>query len=217
MNELYYSRDGVEIYLGDSREIIVGLGYEFDVICTDPPYGMNYSAHRKYHHWGHIHGDDEFPMWLFDVGYRRSMFVFCRWTELMDFPRKPDSVIAWDKLHFAGKGNTYREYARRWECIAFYSGESHVFVNGRPSDVIGVKRVDGLKKLHSTQKPVEVVQKLLYHVKRDSSVLDPFMGSGTTLFAAKQLGMSGKIVGIEIEERYCEVAARRLDQGVLFT
>lgn len=68
--------------------------------------------------------------------------------------------------------------------------------------------------VHPTQKPLGILEPLLrYSVPPGGLVLDPFAGSGSTLLAAKQLGMLA--VGVEVDERYCEVAARRLDQGVL--
>jgi site-specific DNA-methyltransferase (adenine-specific) len=66
---------------------------------------------------------------------------------------------------------------------------------------------------HVTEKPLAVITYLLPLLRPDTTVLDPFMGSGTTLRAAKDLGR--KAIGIEIEERYCEIAARRLSQQVL--
>lgn len=68
---------------------------------------------------------------------------------------------------------------------------------------------------HPTQKPLALLSRIVRSmVPVDGSVLDPFMGSGTTLRAAKDLGR--RAIGIEIEERYCEIAANRLAQGVLF-
>lgn len=67
---------------------------------------------------------------------------------------------------------------------------------------------------HPTQKPVEIIDPILrYSVPTGGIVLDPFMGSGTTLIAAKSLGL--RAIGIELQEKYCEVAAKRLRQGVL--
>jgi DNA modification methylase len=68
-------------------------------------------------------------------------------------------------------------------------------------------------RYHPTQKPLDVIRWCLSFYPKAKTILDPFMGSGTTLRAAKDLGLSA--IGIEIEERYCEIAANRLRQGVL--
>ena len=76
-------------------------------------------------------------------------------------------------------------------------------------------RMNGLEKEHQTQKPLALMASILAVRPDWNTVLDPFMGSGTTLVAAKHLGR--KAIGIELEEKYCEIAARRLSQESLFT
>jgi site-specific DNA-methyltransferase (adenine-specific) len=70
--------------------------------------------------------------------------------------------------------------------------------------------------VHPTQKPVEIITPLIeYSCPADGMVLDPFMGSGTTLVAARQLGR--RAIGIEVEEKYCAAAVKRLRQQALST
>lgn len=85
----------------------------------------------------------------------------------------------------------------------------------KPKDVYPstlIRRTPPSDRVHVTQKPVELVTDLLV-VANEGPLLDPFMGSGTSLVAAQRTGR--KAIGIELEERYCEIAARRLDQEVL--
>jgi site-specific DNA-methyltransferase (adenine-specific) len=69
------------------------------------------------------------------------------------------------------------------------------------------------ERVHPTQKPVSLMRWCIEFFPHARTILDPFMGSGTTLRAAKDLGR--KAIGIEIEERYCEIAAKRLSQMAL--
>ena len=74
------------------------------------------------------------------------------------------------------------------------------------------ERID-FDRFHPTQKPVDLMAWCINHAPKADTILDPFMGSGTTLVAAKQLGR--RAVGIEIEEKYCAIAVQRLAQEVM--
>ena len=79
-------------------------------------------------------------------------------------------------------------------------------------NVISCPTLTGDDKEHIAEKPIEVMKWVLAVTKANSTILDPFMGSGTTLRAAKDLRR--KAIGIEIEEKYCEISAKRLSQEV---
>ena len=210
----YYCQDGITIYHGDSREILGGGQLSaIGLIVTDPPYGMSYCSNRspKHLHLGGIQGDQSYPEWIFyELTYRVGMCVFCRWDNLQTIP-PPKSFIVWDKgVH--SMGDLKHEFGRQWEGVAFYPGPEHEFTK-RPSDVIRASRVTPGDMQHPTQKPIECITPLIL-CHPVGMILDPFMGSGTTLEAAKLTGRPA--IGIEIEERFCEIAARRLSQGNLF-
>jgi len=207
----YYERDGIVIYHGDCRDILPTLG-PVDLVLTDPPYGIDYQSARRIERQrkAKIQGDDEFPVWIFDeLRPALAMLVWCRWDILPQLPL-PKSLIVWDKGNHS-MGDLQHEYGRQWEGCAFYPGPLHAFVS-RPVDIIRWPRIPPDQMVHPNEKPVEVMRQLLVAYP-NGLVLDPFMGSGTTLRAAKDLGR--RCIGIEIEEKYCEIAVKRLAQEVL--
>ena len=210
MMKPYYQDEWVTIYHGDCREILPDLP-KVDLVLTDPPYGIDYQSARRTD-WNRkvkIVGDDEFPLWIFDaLKPLFAMFVWCRWDILAQLP-KPKSFIVWDKcIH--SMGDLKHEYGRQWEAIAFYPTKEHKFTK-RPVDIIRCQRVSPDKMLHPNEKPVGAITPLIIANEGDT-VLDPFMGVGSTLLASKKLNR--KCIGIEIEEKYCEIAAKRCSQQV---
>ena len=203
----YFDKDGIQIFLGDCLEIMPTFADKsFDLVLTDPPYGMNFqSNHRKVKH-DKIANDDVFNHEAVNEFFRLSnmaVYVFCRWDNLTVLP-KPKSFLVWVKNNWS-MGDLKHEHGRQWEGIAFYPQKNHEFIKRIP-DVIHAKRTGNI--LHPTEKPVDLLEELIKNNKGDI-IFDPFMGSGTTLVAAKKLGR--KSVGIEISEKYCEIAVKRLE------
>jgi len=205
----YYQDQSVTIYHGDCRQIVPQLG-NFDLLLTDPPYGMRFQSNYRQIKHKAIEGDDQMDVELIESLIKKAKcaaYVFCRWDNLLSMP-KPKSVIVWVKNN-TSMGDLNHEHARQWEACCFYPMENHKF-NRRPSDVIYAKRTDNA--WHPTQKPVDVMIQLI-DANQCQTILDPFAGSGTTGRAAKDLGKQAVL--IEMDEQYCEIAAQRMAQEVL--
>jgi DNA modification methylase len=201
----YYQDDLVTLYHGDCREWMP----EADVIVTDPPYGINWNtdmgASRGSRVWPRIHGDDvpfdpahilalRLPTVLFGANHFASRLPdspsWWVWSKRVGMERwsQSDCELIWTNL-----GGPARDIRHDW-----WGGTAAI-------------TQDGIRA-HPTQKPVGLMAKII-DLCPPGTILDPYMGSGTTLVAAKSLGR--KAIGIEIEERYCEVAANRCRQEVL--
>ncbi len=205
----YYQDDYCTIYHGDCREILPTLP-KVDLVLTDPPYGMQFQSNYRIVKHAKIANDTSLPLdliWLAISKAQRAAYVFCRWDNLPQMPH-PKSVVAWVKNNWS-MGDLEHEHGRQWEACCFYAMPDHEFIKRIP-DVIVCDRTGN--NLHPTEKPIELLSKIISANVGDT-ILDPFMGSGTTLRAAKDLRR--RAIGIEIEERYCEIAARRLQQEVL--
>lgn len=204
--EPYYERDGITIYHGDVREI--GPLLDFDVIVGDPPYGVS----KKYGGPFVDTAEEAEAVWAWMLAQGKpTCFTFSH-TRLFDLPERPQWIGVWNKP-FTG-GVVSIGCSPSWEPICFYrlpylkSG----FKRWRDVFTVGVEFAGGPSGDHPTPRPVELMR-LLIQVMPDGVILDPTMGSGTTLRAAMDLGR--RAIGIEINEDYCRIAVERLRQGVL--
>ena len=221
--EPYYERDGISIFLGDCRDILPHLP-PVDLVLTDPPYGISYQSHHnsgrqnsgewlawtRRENFAPICGDEEpfDPAPVLSLGVRTIL-----WGANHYASRLPDSSawIWWDKLGDMGPCDQ-ADGELAWTNLR---GPVRRFVHEwRGLIRRGEENVVSAYKLHPNQKPVRLMRWCIEKAGDGvSTILDPFMGSGTTLVAARDLGR--KAIGIEIEERYCEIAVRRLSQQLL--
>ena len=229
------------IYHGDCKEILPTLG-RVRAVVTDPPYcSGGFSEAGK----GAAKGMGLRSETLLDVGWfvndnmtsagiawlmsttagwcRRTLVKGGTFTAFTDWRMIPtlvpaiegsglryQNMIVWAKPN-AGLGTGFR--ATHELAMHFSNGTPQYFSNSG-SNVIRCKRTPSSTREHQTQKPLELMSNIMQVVSdKGGTILDPFMGSGTTLRAAKDL--QRKAIGIELEENYCEVAARRMEQEVL--
>lgn len=204
---IYYSDESVTLYHGDCREITDWL--EADVLVTDPPYGSEEGGYGRQNK--RIANDS-----TGDARDKALMLWGSRPALCMGSPRRTEPAgewehrLVWDKRE-AGLGNGPWRYSHE---LIFVRGAGWVRNGNRPFSIISVPSGNGSpeKQQHVHSKPVVLMEHLLLCAP-PGTVADPFAGSGSTLVAAKQLGR--KAIGVELEERYCEVIAKRLAQGVL--
>jgi len=206
----YYSDDLVTIYHGDCREILPAVSY--DSVVTDPPYGVN----QEYKPHGRSTGiraawDAEVPYDL--IGSFGNcpvvwMGAAIRIREaLQEFDPPPERHLIWAPRFTmslsSNNGIAYRyHFIHTWRLPKQSRTVHDVFTD--PTEC-------GNWWDHQATKPLSLMTRLV--ALTEGSVLDPFMGSGTTLRAAKDLGRQA--IGIEIDESYCEIAATRMSQEVL--
>lgn len=207
----YYEQSGVTIFHGDCREWLYPVG---DVLVTDPPYGI---AHESNHgaSWqgtqiandGTVDARDH----VLAVWYDRPAVVFGTWKAPR--PIGVAQVLIWDKGPAFGMGDLKFPWKNSFDEIYVLG---HGFTGESRDEAVLRGHVmpswESHGRQHPNQKPESLLLYLINRCPR-GAVCDPFMGSGTTLVAAKRLGR--KAIGIEIEERYCEIAARRLQQEAL--
>ncbi len=194
------------LYLGDCREILPTLP-KVDAVVTDPPFGMKFQSNKRIEKHLAIANDDteELLVWACSLPASHSRYVFCRWDNLLTVP-KPRSVITWVKNNHS-MGDLEHEHGRQTELCLFYPGGDHDFPNGRPSDVIKAPRTGNL--FHPTEKPVQLMRAVCEWTR--GTILDPFMGSGTTGVAAVQMGRN--FIGIEREPKYFEIACKWIEDA----
>lgn len=215
--EPYYSDAFVTIYHGDCRDLLPDM-HAADAILTDLPYGVGLEYHPTV---------DDTPAYIDELVTEalplmlKSAMVTaltCGIGNIWRYP-EPTWVLCWHQSNSPTASGKWG--FNGWQPILVYGKDPYLARGrGRRLDVIsvgvsGLDLVDARELEHPCPKPYGAWQKALIRVSPDESdlILDPFMGSGTTLLAAKATGR--KAVGIDINERYCEIAATRCAQEVL--
>ncbi len=216
----YYQDENVVIYNADCRDVLPTLD-KIDLVLTDPPYGIDGArgggnkARGKglYEPTGWEDTPDyikEIVIPVIEICIKRFKRVVITpgQTHLRDYPQ-------WKTIgaFMSPAATSFSSWGRNiWTPILYYGKDPRAGISQVPNghtmhDVSDVKG-------HPCPKPLKSWRWLLNKsILEHETVLDPFMGSGTTLRAAKDLGR--KAIGIEIEERYCEIAAERMSQTVM--
>lgn len=219
MTAPYYSDALVTLYHGDAREI--DAWRRAGVLVTDPPYGiawkkgLNKAAGSRAHAGIANDKDTAIRDWALGVWGLRPAVVFG--SLYAPFPADVRHLLIWEKPGDAGVVGSTTGYRRDVEAV-FLTGQwpkrpaawGSVLRSMMPS-VGGVHGPAG-RHGHPHAKPIDLLCVLLNRAPQ-GIVADPFSGSGSTLVAAKSLGI--RAIGVELVERYCEVTAERLSQSVL--
>lgn len=204
------------VICGDASRILPRLpSRSIDLIVTDPPYGDNISYGPQ-----HIRiAGNEHPLLVLSVmslSYRllkrdSTAYMFCSIRHL-DFVRafftrytsfRVREVLIWDKVTM----NVGPAFRKQYECILVLEKGRPSYRNPRMLNLISVRRVRDSRHPHA--KPVDLIKLLISHSSDEGAVvLDPFLGTGTTALAARELGRD--FIGIEIDGDYCRAARARL-------
>lgn len=229
MSAPYYQDDLVTLYHGDCRDILPSIE-PADLIVTDPPYGVDFRSNRRGDKFDRIAGDDD-PDGMASLvagvirnnlrtGRHAYVFGPLNFRPLLaaGIVQQPVTLI-WDK-GILGMGNLSIPWASQHEDIQFMvavkskanvgKGNGKLSARLRRGSVLAYQRPHSMgANRHPTEKPVPLLRELIESSSCfGETVLDPFVGSGSTLVAASLEGR--KSIGIELDERYCEIAAQRL-------
>ena len=212
----------IDLRQGDCLELMKDIpDGSVDMILTDPPYGMDLTPQRsnaKFHgvkiaNDNNLSWTDSFFKECFRVTKKNtcSMF-FCSHTCVAEFIISARSagyeiknLIVWDKGHF-GMGGNWRPCH---ELVLICTKGRFVTKSNNLRTIINFKKVHHTKAVHPTEKPIDLLEHLIIEPDYDPDIiLDPFMGSGSTGVAAKNLNRN--FIGIELDEKYFEIAKRRI-------
>ena len=201
----YYEANGVTLYHADCRDVLPTI-YEPVAVVTDQPYGTGWV--RGGGAVGEFTARHERPEWdVWDLSWLwlirnpaagAVMGPYSKARELAEVMPTPNHIVWWRKTNPRPNGPD-REPICVWPAYL--------------PDGLEFAQYNGDTPLHPNQKPLALMLWVLRFVPWTLLVMDPFAGSGTTLIAAKDLGRPA--IGIEQDEAYCEIAAKRLSQGVL--
>lgn len=230
MPEIFYSDEHVTLWHGDCLEVLPSLKDASISHCvTDPPYilqaGSSSTRGSKTGGWADMMNSAHwYAHWYRLVSaalkHTGSLWTFGNWRSLpvlmraaIDSDLTAASLLVWDKDWIGPAGP--QQLRTQHEMCLVLARPGFTQPDRSHGDVLRVKASSAKPTGHPAEKPIPLLVKVvqLTGATPGAVILDPFAGSGTTAVAAKSLGM--RCIAIEAEERWCEVAARRLSQGVL--
>jgi len=212
----YYLDGSVTIYHGDCRELLAATPTA-DLMLTDPPYGINLNTDNS-----RFSGGTRENMAKRGNGQGNNIRIA---NDASDFD--PSPLLAKARNHVIWGWNNYANKLPNGACLVWIKRNDAAFGSFlSDAELAWMSKGHGVycrrdlsnnsitrTRSHPTQKPVSLMAWCLSFFPNCQHVIDPYMGSGTTLRAAKDLGRSA--IGIEINERYCEIAAERCRQETL--
>jgi DNA modification methylase len=196
---------GQRLILGDCMSVMAGLG-RVDAVVTDPPYGIGRDGQKKTTGGNGGRKAYEFKGWdetrppqeIFDMILEKSDWqVIWGGNYFADMLPPAAGWLVWDKGQRINQSDGELAYSNR-------GGALRIIEQNRVALM-----VEGAQ--HPTQKPISVMVNSIKHVRDAQTILDPFMGSGTTLVACQRLGRNG--IGIELDPDYFEIACRRVHKA----
>ena len=224
--DAYYKDEFTTLYHGDCLELLPSIS-NVALVIADPPYsfGLGSSIEHKAGSWHDLMNNSTFYMrWLAEcrratITQQGAVWVFNSWRSFPTLARaaadlkwRIESLLVWDKDWIAAGGP--KGLRPSYELVALFCQAGFAMPNRGLPDIWthpwGAVKPTG----HPAEKPLALCERLVKESgKEGGTVLDPFAGSGTTLLAAKNAGR--RAIGIEADERFCEMAVLRLNQGVL--
>ena len=209
-NRIEQLADGVTLYQGDCREILPTLG-KVDAVVTDPPYGISHSSNRVSSWQGTQISNDQ------DTSLRDEVLRYCENAAVFGTWKTPPiertkGALVWDKGPAFGMGDLKFPWKGSFELIYI---RGNVWRGSRDEGVLkGHIQVswETRGRSHPHQKPVSLCEELIKKLPASCTVLDPFMGSGTTGVAAVKLGR--RFIGIELEPKYFDIACKRIQAAL---
>jgi len=211
----YYERNGITIYHGDCRDVLPNLAIA-DVAIIDPPYGIDENSDKqksrgklaKPGNYGEFHWDKKLDRETIGLVMQTSVNqVIFGGNYYADWLPASSAWIVWDKDN---GNNDFADCELAWTS---YRKAVRKFVY-RWNGMLQQDMKNKEERYHPTQKPLALMKWVIQnYLQPNDSICDSFMGSGSTLVAAKLLNHTA--IGIDIEERYCEIAAKRLSQDTL--
>ena len=214
----YYERDNVTIYHGDCREVMSYIKPRtIGAIITDPPYGMNRFETDGKDYLESV-GPALHEAWTL-LKDNAPMFVFTSTAEIVNVSNaigQPLKRMFWmykpADMTFPFAGWLLTSEAILW----FHKGKRINLVERKPYHHdcyihrrVGLEGVEG----HPTVKPLWIISDFVLRIPEEATILDPYMGSGTTAIACLHAGR--RFIGIEIEQKYCDIAVERIEKALM--